>query len=60
MLGGSLLIAALAIAVDSLLVLFRRLFLTRRAASTPHRSHQAAVDLTDPATAEAVVQGGTS
>jgi osmoprotectant transport system permease protein len=60
MLGGSLLIAALAIAVDSLLVLFRRLFLTRGAASAPSRSHQAAVDLTDPATAEAVVQGGTS
>ena len=60
MLGGSLLIAGLAVAVDSLLVLFQRLFLTRGAARTPDRGHQAAVDLTDPATVEAVVQGGTS
>ena len=60
MLGGSLLIAALAITVDLFLVLFQRLVLTRGGAQKPDRSHQAAVDLTDPATAEAVVQGGTS
>ena len=60
MLGGSLLIAALAITVDLFLVLFQRLVLTRGGAQKPDRSHPAAVDLTDPATAEAVVQGGTS
>lgn len=60
MLGGSLLIAGLAIAVDLLLVLIQRLFLSRGAARKPNRSRQAAVELTDPATAETVVQGGTS
>jgi len=60
MLGGSLLIAVLAIAVDLVLVLFQRLFLSRGAARKPDRSHPAAAHLTDPATAEAVVQGGTS
>jgi len=58
MLGGSLLIAALAIAVDLVLVLFQRLFLTRGAARKPHRSRQAADDLADPATAEPALQGG--
>jgi osmoprotectant transport system permease protein len=60
MLGGSLLIAALAIAVDLILAVFQRLFLSRGATATPNRSQQAPVDLTDPASAEPVVQGGTS
>jgi osmoprotectant transport system permease protein len=60
MLGGSLLIAGLAIAVDLGLALFQRLFLFRGARSQPNRSQLAAVDLTDPVTAETVVQGGTS
>ena len=60
MLGGSLLIAALAIAVDLVLALIQRLFLSRGASSQPNRSQQAAVDLTDPVLAGTVVQGGTS
>ncbi|MBO1267328.1 ABC transporter permease [Arthrobacter cavernae] len=60
MLGGSLLIAGLAIAVDLILALFQRLFLSPGASAKPDRSQPAAVDLTDPVTAEAVVQGGTS
>jgi len=60
MLGGSLLIAVLAIAVDLVLALIQRLFLVRGAARTPNRGQQATVDLTDPATAEPVLQGGTS
>lgn len=60
MLGGSLLIAALAIAVDLILDVFQRLFLSRRVSATPDRSQQAPVDLTDSASAETVVQGGTS
>jgi osmoprotectant transport system permease protein len=56
MLGGSLLIAALAIAVDLLLALIQRLFFAPRAKTD--RSQQAAVDLTDPVTAAAVVEGG--
>jgi len=60
MLGGSLLIAALAISVDLILALIQRLFLSRGASSKPNRSQQAAVDLTDPVIAETVVQGGTS
>ncbi len=60
MLGGSLLIAGLAIAVDLVLALFQRLFLSRRASSQPDRSQQAAVDLTDPVTVGTVVQGGMS
>ena len=54
------LIAGLAIAVDLVLALIQRLFLSRGASSQPNRSQQAAVDLTDPALAETVVQGGTS
>jgi osmoprotectant transport system permease protein len=60
MLGGSLLIAGLAITIDLFLALFQRLFLSKGASAKPSRSQQAAVDLTDPVTAEAVVQGGTS
>ena len=60
MLGGSLLIAALAISIDLILALIQRLFLSRGASSKPNRSQQAAVDLTDPVIAETVVQGGTS
>ncbi|MGO4228116.1 ABC transporter permease [Arthrobacter sp. YAF34] len=60
MLGGSLLIAALAITVDLVLALIQRLFLSRGASSQPNRSQQAAVDLTDPVFAETVVQGGMS
>ena len=60
MLGGSLLIAGLAIAVDLVLALIQRLFLSRGAFSQSNRSQQAAVDLTDPALAETVLQGGTS
>jgi osmoprotectant transport system permease protein len=58
MLGGSLLIAALAIAVDLVLSLFQRLFLTPGAAGQSRRSQQAAADLTDPVATEPVVQGG--
>jgi osmoprotectant transport system permease protein len=60
MLGGSLLIAGLAIAVDVILAVFQRLFLSRRVSATPDRSQQAPVDLTDPVSAEPVLQGGTS
>jgi osmoprotectant transport system permease protein len=60
MLGGSLLIAALAIAVDLILAVFQRLFLSPGASATPSRGQQASVDLTDTVTAEPVVQGGTS
>ncbi|NUP59104.1 MAG: ABC transporter permease [Pseudarthrobacter sp.] len=60
MLGGSLLIAALAIAVDLALSLFQRLFLTAGASQQSRRSQEAAVDLTDPVVAETVVQGGKS
>jgi osmoprotectant transport system permease protein len=60
MLGGSLLIAVLAIAVDLVLSLFQRLFLTQGALKLSYRSQEAAVDLTDPVVAETVVQGGKS
>jgi osmoprotectant transport system permease protein len=60
MLGGSLLIAVLAIAVDLVLSLFQRLFLATGASNQSHRSQEAAVDLTDPVVAETVVQGGKS
>ena len=56
----AMLIAALAIAVDLVLALIQRLFLSRGASSQPNRSQQAAVDLTDPVLAGTVVQGGTS
>jgi osmoprotectant transport system permease protein len=60
MLGGSLLIAVLAIAVDLVLSLFQRLFLTQGASKLSYHGQQAAVDLTDPVVAETVVQGGKS
>jgi osmoprotectant transport system permease protein len=60
MLGGSLLIAGLAIVVDLVLALIQRLFLTSGASKQSHRSQQAAVDLTDPVVAETVAQGGKS
>jgi len=60
MLGGSLLIAALAITVDLVLALIQRLFLSQGASSQPNRSQQAAVDLTDSVYTETAVQGGTS
>jgi osmoprotectant transport system permease protein len=60
MLGGSLLIAALAIAVDLVLALVQRLFLSPGATRKPRRSQQAAADRTDPVPAETVLQGGTS
>lgn len=60
MLGGSLLIAGLAISVDLVLALIQRLFLSRGASSQPNRSQLAAVDLTDSVYTETAVQGGTS
>lgn len=60
MLGGSLLIAALAIAVDLVLSLFQRLFLATGASGQSRRSQQATADLTDPVLTEAVVPGGKS
>ncbi|MBT2249811.1 ABC transporter permease [Arthrobacter sp. BHU FT2] len=60
MLGGSLLIAALAIAVDLVLALVQRLFLSPGATRKPRRSQQAAADRTDPVPPETVLQGGTS
>jgi osmoprotectant transport system permease protein len=60
MLGGSLLIAALAIAVDLVLALIQRLFLSRGPSAQSNRSQQAAVDLTDSVYTETAVQGGTS
>ncbi|WP_163162093.1 ABC transporter permease [Arthrobacter sp. Alg241-R88] len=60
MLGGSLLIAALAIGVDLVLALIQRLFLSSGASKQSHRGQQAAVDLTVPVVAETVAQGGKS
>lgn len=60
MLGGSLLIAALAIAVDLVLSLFQRLFLTSGPSRQSRRGQQAAADPTDPVLTETVVQGGKS
>lgn len=60
MLGGSLLIAGLAIATDLFLALVQRLFLLPGASSQSNRSQLAPVDLTDPVTAETVVKGGMS
>lgn len=60
MLGGSLLITGLAIATDLFLALVQRLFLSPGASSPPCRNRQAAVDPTDPVTAETVVKGGMS
>ena len=57
MLGGSLLIAALAIGVDLVLALIQRLFLSSGASKQSHRGQQAAVDLTVPVIAETVAQG---
>lgn len=60
MLGGSLLIAVLAIAVDLVLSLIQRLFLTPGAANQNLRSQQAAGDLTDSLAADPVIPGGKS
>jgi len=60
MLGGSLLIAVLAIAVDLVLSVVQRMFLTPGPSKQSHRGQQAAVDRTDPVPAEAVAQGGKS
>jgi osmoprotectant transport system permease protein len=60
MLGGSLLIAALAIGVDLVLALIQRLFLSSGASKQSHRGQQAAVDLTVPVITETVAQGGKS
>ncbi len=60
MLGGSLLIAGLAIAVDLVLSLIQRLFLSPGASSQPNPSQQAEGDLTESATAETVALGGKS
>lgn len=58
MLGGSLLIAVLAIGVDLALALFQRLFLTPGPSKQSHRGQQAAVDRIDPVLAGTVAQGG--
>jgi osmoprotectant transport system permease protein len=60
MLGGSLLIAVLAIAVDLVLSVVQRMFLTPGPSKQSHRGQQAVVDRTDPVPAEAVAQGGKS
>jgi osmoprotectant transport system permease protein len=60
MLGGSLLIAVLAIAVDLILALFQRFFLSSGASNQSHRGQQAAVDRTDPVLTGTVAQGGKS
>ncbi|CAM3195896.1 Glycine betaine/carnitine/choline transport system permease protein OpuCB [Arthrobacter ulcerisalmonis] len=60
MLGGSLLIAVLAIAVDLVLSLIQRLFLNPGAANQNLRSQQAAGDLTDSVAADPVIPGGKS
>lgn len=59
MFGGSLLIAAIAIAVDIFLAPVQRLLVPQGLTAKPDRSRPAAGDLSDPANAGAVVQGGT-
>ncbi|MFJ5954843.1 ABC transporter permease [Paenarthrobacter sp. NPDC092416] len=59
MLGGSLLIAALAIAVDLILAGIQRLVLSPGLTLDSSGSHKAADDLTAAAPAGAAVQGGT-
>lgn len=59
MLGGSLLIAALAIAVDLVLAALQRLVLSPGLTLDSSGRHTAADDLTAPAPAAAAVQGGT-
>ncbi|MGO4591414.1 ABC transporter permease [Paenarthrobacter sp. 2TAF44] len=59
MLGGSLLIAALAIAVDLVLAALQRLVLSPGLTLDSSGRHTAVDDLTAPAPAAAAVQGGT-
>jgi len=59
MLGGSLLIAGLAIAVDLILAAVQRLVLSPGLTLDSKGSHKAAEDLTAAAPAGAAVQGGT-
>lgn len=60
MLGGSLLIAALAIAVDLVLALAQRIFLPPGLSIDSSGGHKAAGDLAAAAPAGAAVQGGTA
>lgn len=60
MLGGSLLIAGLAIAVELVLALFQRLFLVRGEPAARDRGQQAKVDPTGSPSVERLVQGGMS
>lgn len=60
MLGGSLLIAGLAIVVDLALAIFQRLFIIRGEPATPGRGQQATVDPTGSPSMERLVQGGMS
>ncbi len=60
MLAGSLLIAGLAIAIDLVLALIQRLFLSPGASHQSNRSQQAPVDLTDAAEPRTVASGGTA
>ncbi|MCI0143808.1 ABC transporter permease [Arthrobacter bambusae] len=60
MLGGSLLIAALAIAVDLVLALAQRMLLPPGLSIDSHGGHKAAGDLAATAPAGAAVQGGTA
>lgn len=59
MLGGSLLIAGLAIAVDLTLAAVQRMLLSPGLSTDPHGGHKATADLTVAAPAAAAVQGGT-
>jgi osmoprotectant transport system permease protein len=60
MLGGSLLIAALAIAVDLILAMAQRIFLPSGLSIDSNGGHKAAGDLAAAAPARAAVQGGTA
>jgi osmoprotectant transport system permease protein len=60
MFGGSLLIAALAIAVDLLFGPLQRMLTPKGLTARPNGSQPAIADVTDPAKAGTVVQGGTS
>lgn len=59
MLGGSLLIAALAIAVDLVLAALQRMVLSHGLTLDSSGRHTAADDLTATAPAAAATQGGT-
>ncbi|MDJ0321367.1 ABC transporter permease [Pseudarthrobacter sp. PS3-L1] len=60
MLGGSLLIAVLAITIDLVLVLIKRLLLSPGLSAKPNGSHKAADEVPATAPAEASVQGVNS